>query len=98
MGFKKVNCKAEIDAELKKNPEMIKLAEEFDREYELMKKIVKVRKEMGLTQKDISEKSGLTQQMVSRIENVGHSPTLSNFMKYLTAIGLNIDIVRKVKM
>ena len=53
MGFKKVDCKAEIDAELKKNPEMIKLAEEFDREYELMKKIVKVRKEMGLTQKDI---------------------------------------------
>lgn len=47
MGFKKVNCKAEIDAELKKNPEMIKLAEEFDREYELIKKIVKVRKEMG---------------------------------------------------
>ena len=95
MGFKKVDCAKELKEMIKNDLQMEKYVEEFNREYELMQEIVKVRKELGLTQKDISNRSGLTQQMVSRMEKINNSPTLMNFIKYITALGLEVNLVKK---
>jgi transcriptional regulator with XRE-family HTH domain len=54
-----------------------------------------MRNEMGLTQSDVAIKSGLTQQMVSRIETIGNSPTLKNFIKYVDSLGLEIKLEKK---
>ena len=54
-----------------------------------------MRKKQGLTQKDISKRSGLTQQMVSRMETVNNSPTLINFLKYINALGLDLKVLEK---
>lgn len=64
-------------------------------EYEVLKQLVKMRNEMGLSQSDVAKKSGLTQQMVSRIETVGISPTLRNFLKYVDSLGLEIKLEKK---
>ena len=50
---------------------------------------------MGLSQNDIARQSGLTQQMVSRIETADNSPTLRNFMKYVKSLGLEVKLVKK---
>lgn len=92
MAFVKVDCERELQKEVEKNPDIVKYVEEFNREYELIQTLVKARKESGFTQKDIAMKSGLTQQMVSRIEKIDNSPTLANLMKYITAIGAVISI------
>ncbi|XZH96759.1 helix-turn-helix domain-containing protein (plasmid) [Clostridium perfringens] len=81
MGFKKVDCISEKNKIMKEDQEIRDYIEEFDREYELMQSIVKARKKIGLTQKEISKRSGLTQQMVSRMEKVSNSPTLTEISK-----------------
>ncbi|EMS70222.1 helix-turn-helix domain-containing protein [Ruminiclostridium cellobioparum] len=97
MSFKKVNEKLEINKRLKNDTELKKAYDEAQREYEIVKQLVKMRNEMGLSQSDVAKKSGLTQQMVSRIETVDNSPTLKNFIKYIDSVGLEIKIVKKTE-
>ena len=95
MPFKKVNVKEEINKRLENDIELKKAYEYAQLEYEVLKQLVKMRNEMGLSQSDVARKSGLTQQMVSRIETVGNSPTLRNFIKYVDSLGLEIKIEKK---
>lgn len=53
--------------------------------------LIDARKEMHMTQRDISEKSGLSQQAVSRLET-GHGGTVDTVLKYLNAIGLTLAV------
>ena len=95
MPFKKVNVKEEINNRLENDIELKKAYEYAQLEYEVLKQLVKMRNEMGLSQSDVAKKSGLTQQMVSRIETVGNSPTLRNFLKYVDSLGLEIKLEKK---
>lgn len=96
MPFVKVNIKEEIE-ERKKDLEFAKAYEAVEAEFNLIESVVKMRKELGITQPEIAKETGLTQQMVSRIEKVGHSPSLRNFLRYLSGIGLEIEIKKKVQ-
>lgn len=97
MGFRKVDCKSELQRVMKEDPKIVKHVEEFNHEYGLIQSLIKARKEAGLTQKDVSKRSGLTQQMISRIEKIDNSPTLTNLLKYIDAIGVAFN-VQKIKM
>lgn len=92
MGFKKADCKADLQRAMKEDPKMISYVQEFNEEYELIQSLIKARKESGLTQKDVAKRSGLTQQMISRIEKIDNSPTLNNLLKYINAIGVMINL------
>ena len=71
------------------NEEKILLeAKEIEREFII--KLINVRKEKGITQKEVAKKTGLTQQVISTIEQCGRRPTLTNLIRYL--IGLDLDI------
>jgi transcriptional regulator with XRE-family HTH domain len=87
MPFVKGNIKAEIE-ERKKN-------QEFAKAYEIIETIVKMRKESGRTQPELAEITGISQQSISRMEKVGHSPTLRNFLKYLDGAGLELEVKKK---
>ena len=60
------------------------------KEREFIIKLINVRKEKGITQKELAKKTGLTQQVISTIEQCGRRPTLTNLIRYL--IGLDLDI------
>lgn len=90
--------KLDIDKEIEKrmnNEEFKKGYLQVIGEYELIMELVERREKMGLSQKEVADKCGLTQQMVSRIETLGNSPTLRNFIKYVDALGLQIKLVEK---
>ena len=71
------------------NEEKILLeAKEIEREFII--KLINVRKEKGITQKELAKKTGLTLQVISTIEQCGRRPTLTNLIRYL--IGLDLDI------
>ena len=71
------------------NEEKILLeAKEIEKEFII--KLINVRKEKGITQKELAKKTGLTQQVISTIEQCGRRPTLTNLIRYL--IGLDLDI------
>ncbi|MBX4262778.1 helix-turn-helix transcriptional regulator (plasmid) [Clostridium estertheticum] len=96
MGFHKVNPNDEIKKAIVNNGELETYINEADAQYQLIKMLVEFRKNIGLTQNEVSQKSGLTQQMISRIEKLDNSPTLDNFIKYVMALGLKLK-VDKVK-
>jgi len=96
MPFKKVNVNEEIDKRLANDTELKKVYDQSEYEYEVIKQLVRERNEMGLSQNDVAKQSGLTQQMVSRIETVDNSPTLRSFMKYVNSLGLEVKLVKKI--
>ena len=73
------------------NEEKILLeAKEIERAFII--KLISVRKEKGITQKELAKKTGLTQQVISTIEQCGRRPTLTNLIRYL--MGLDLDIYK----
>lgn len=95
MSFKKVNVKEEISKRIENDTELKAAYEQAQHEYDVVKQLVKARNEMGFSQNDVAKQSGLTQQMVSRIETVDNSPTLRNFIRYADSLGLKIKLEKK---
>ncbi len=96
MPFKKVNVKEEICKRLENDAELKKAYDYAQQEYEVIKQLIKIRKDMGFSQSDVAEQSGLTQQMISRIETMDNSPTMRNFIRYVDSLGLEIKIEKKI--
>jgi len=85
----------ELQAMIEEDSELQKAAEQFDKEYELRKKLVLARKGAGLTQKELEEKAGLPYRAISRLEsNTNVSPNVRTLIKYLNAMGYELDIVK----
>ena len=95
MPYKKINVQEEINRRLENDAELKEAYKHAQNEYEVIKQLVLIRNEMGLSQKDVSSQSGLTQQMVSRIETADNSPTLRNFIRYVDSLGLEIKLEKK---
>lgn len=95
MPFKKVNIKEKVENKIKCDSEFAEAYERISVEYNLIQEAIKMRREIGYSQKDVAISSGLKQQNISRIEKVGTSPTLRNFLRYLDAIGLEVKIEKK---
>lgn len=95
MPFKRVNETEEICKRIENDDELKKEYMKAQRLYNFVKKIAKLRHELGITQKEIAQRSGLTQQMISRIESATYSPTLKNFLDYIDGVGLEIKLERK---
>ena len=96
MPFKLANIekeKQEYKDFLNKHPELIPEHERRMREYEFRAKLAEARYNKRCSQKEIGEKTGLSQQAISRIETGAYSTSLSNIMKYLNALGYTLDIV-----
>lgn len=64
-------------------------AEEMEMKF--IKNLVKRRKSLGLSQRDLAYRSGLTQQVISSFEKCDRKPTLTNLIKYLLGVGININ-------
>lgn len=101
MPFKKVDMDAErnqLDELLKNNPEAQKAKRIFDDEYKFRLQLAKERKSRSITQQKIEEQSGLTQQVISRMERgtpLDKSPTLRTVFRYLDAMGCELHISSK---
>jgi DNA-binding XRE family transcriptional regulator len=78
-------------AEEMKNPEFKKAFEEEKRLLALSYAIVEAREKNGLTQKELAEKSHVTQQQLSKIEN-GVNCNMRTFIKVSNALGLGLTV------
>ena len=58
---------------------------------EFKQALIDARKENNLTQKDISELTGMSQQAVSRLERKGGG-TIETLLRYLQSIGYTLTI------
>ena len=61
-------------------------------EYEFIKKLLKVRKDNGLTQQKMADQANVIRETIARIENSMVSPNLNTIIKMLEPLGYTIDI------
>ncbi len=87
----------ELEEILSRNEKAREACIQFEAECKLRKELAEARKEKNITQKELQKRTGLTQQMISRIEKDQEiSPSLKNLIKYVNAIGYELTI-RPVK-
>lgn len=85
-----------ILAELMQDSEVKQHMEYLDKEAEFRRKLISARKGAGLQQKTIGMLTGLDQRAISRVESSkAVSPNLRTLLKYVGALGYELDI-RKV--
>jgi DNA-binding XRE family transcriptional regulator len=97
----------ELQEIFKDNPETIEIFKKYEgahiesarlqqEEMRLRNDLTEMRKRSSITQKDLQQASGLSQQAISRIE-VGKdvSPSLKSLIKYVDAIGCQLRLELK---
>lgn len=84
-----------FDEYLKEKLRDPKLKKEWDaseNEYQLINSLIKARVESGLTQSELSERSGINQANISKIETGVYNPTLNILRKLAEAMNMNLVI------
>ena len=61
-------------------------------EYDIINAMIKARKEQGLTQKQLSELTGISQADISRIENGTRNPSLEMIKRLATGMGMRLKL------
>lgn len=83
----------ELEEILARNEKAREVCKQFEAECKLREELAEARKARNMTQKELQKRSGLTQQVISRIEKDNEiSPSLKNLIKYVNAIGYEIKI------
>lgn len=75
------------------NPET---AEEYERlrpQHELASQLIKLRKELGLTQRELANLAGVTQPEIARMESGRISPRWDKVIHLLQSVGASVQIV-----
>ncbi len=55
--------------------------------------MIKLRKKMGLTQKELAERLGVSQSWVSKLENANNDHQIESILRYLKALGADMTLV-----
>lgn len=67
-------------------------------EFKVAEELRGIRKSLHISQEEVAKKSGLTRQMVSRVETFSYSPNLTTIIKYLWALGVDFsDIIKNIQ-
>ena len=79
------------------NPKVKKEYDSLQPEYDLIQALIDARISQNVTQKELSEITGITQADISRIENGTRNPSLAKFSKLAAGLGmkLKLEFVRK---
>ena len=64
-------------------------------EFDLICKYLKIRYESNISQRELAKRIGLAQSTIARMEKNMHSMSVGNFCKLLSALGYELDIVKK---
>ena len=94
MAFKRIDIKSVVEEE--------RIDKEFDseykkikQEYKLIEKLVEARKSKDITQKELADLVGVSQQAISRLELEKHIPKMDTFIKILDGLDLELTIISK---
>lgn len=66
--------------------------EEYDIEVELRELIISTRKGLGITQKQLAQKSGISQANISKIENGNYHPSVAILKRIADGLGKRLVI------
>lgn len=78
--------------ELMKDPEFRKEWESMEPEFQIIKAMIDARNEKGITQKELSSLTGITQGDISKLENGTANPSLRTLQRIAEGLGKNLVI------
>lgn len=87
MGFLEKRLKKRLN-----DPEFKKEWERSELEYQVARQIIKIRKELGYTQKQVAQMLDTKQSAISRIENGDQNMTLAMMNSVAKALGGHVKI------
>ena len=71
------------------------IKEEYDAlepEFDIIQAIINTRKQQNITQKELSERTGITQADISRIENGTRNPSLEMLKRLAKGMGMQLKL------
>lgn len=74
------------------DPAFKKEYDDLEPEFQIIRAMMDARKEMGLTQKQLSELTGIAQADISKIENGNANPSLKTLQRLAAAMGKKVKI------
>ncbi len=80
-----------LDEQLK-NPEFRKEYDALEPEFALIRAILDARREKGITQKELSERTGIAQGDISKLENGSANPSVKTLKRVAAALGKKVKI------
>jgi DNA-binding XRE family transcriptional regulator len=95
MPFEKTKVKEMIDVKLE-DQEFKEVYNQVKSEYRIIEQIVKTRREMKITQKELAGLANVSQQAISRLEREKHIPNVGTLIKIVNGLGLELNLVSKV--
>ena len=66
--------------------------ETLEPEFSVMQAMIDARKSAGLTQKQLSEKTGITQADISKLESGNANPSLRTLQRLASGMGIKVKI------
>ncbi len=87
----KNNFRNTLNKELKK-PEFAKAWEELEPNFQIINAIIDARKKRSLTQKQLSELTGIAQGDISKLENGTANPSIRTLQRLAKGMGMNLKI------
>jgi DNA-binding XRE family transcriptional regulator len=94
MPFKVMDVKGTI-AEGKNDKDFDFEYKKIKQEYKLIEKLVETRKAKSMTQKELADLAGVSQQAISRLELEKHIPKMDTLIRLLDSLDLEITISPK---
>ena len=75
-----------------KNEEFKEEYDKLEPEFTIVQAIIDARKSTGITQKELSKKSGIAQGDISKLENGNANPSLKTLQRLAAAMGKTLKI------
>lgn len=75
-----------------KNPEFKKEYEALEPEFNIIKAMIEARQATGLTQKELSKRTGIAQGDISRLERGNANPSLRTLQRLAEGMGMKLKL------
>ncbi len=95
MGTKFRDYVKEVEVDL--SPQQLEKLEQFRDHYGIANQLIELRKEEGLSQSALAQKSGIAQSEISRIERGVLNPTVNTLSSLARSLGAHIELVKDRK-
>ena len=79
-------------AEEMKDPAFKAEYEALEPEFAIIQAMIDARKNTGITQKQLSEKTGITQADISKLETGNANPSLKTLLRLATGMGMRLKL------
>ncbi len=94
MPFEIIDVKAIIEEELKQD-EFKTSFESLRREYDLVDQIIRIRKNLRITQSQLAGLSNVSIRTISRLEKENHIPKFDTFLKIIDGLGMKFIMTKR---